>query len=165
MSDPSREFTGLATVFDEPPEDWAADAFRPWVELGLGLPMQLDHDVVIFPSGGIKEVGKVTDTALLPETSTHPAGLLVLGHLYPGPVGDAVIEGVRSPYPDGRQWGLSIAAAILHEGASVELAVPFEVSVTLKPVYEQALVLAVAERARVVWDLLAPARAPERRTW
>jgi hypothetical protein len=158
MSDPDRQFCGLATVWG-PPENWDADTFRPWVSLRMGVPLKLGHEAVIFASGAVLErVGQVTDSALVDEASSHPGGLLVFGFLDPGPVGDRVLADTRNPRPHRRPWGLSVAAAVLHEGARVELALPWEISLTQRPAYPQALILGVGDRAARVWDLLTPAR-------
>ena len=71
---------------------------RRWVGLRFGPPVQLSHDVVISSSGVFKEIGWVTDSALVDESSVHPGGLLVLGHLYAGVVGDRVLEDVSNPH-------------------------------------------------------------------
>jgi hypothetical protein len=158
VRDLSRSFCGLGTTFGEPPWTWSAEAFRPWTRIGLGLPVQLDHDVLITSRGVTKEVGRVTDLALLDETSSHPGGLLVLGYLDAGPVGDRVLEDVRSPRPGRPRWGLSIAARVYREAGTVALVLPEEVSVTLRPRHRHALVLAVGDQAREVWEHLAAPR-------
>ena len=158
MSDPSRQFCGFATTWG-PPENWDADSFRRWVKLETGVPLKLGHDAVIFSSGLVLEaVGRITDSALLDEASSHPGGLLVLSVLDPGPVGDLVLADTRNPRPHRRPWGLSVAARILREGARVELALPWEISLTPRPAYPDALILGVGDRAARVWDLLTPAR-------
>jgi hypothetical protein len=164
VTDPTREFVGLGTVLDAPPVHWTAAAFRPWVQLEQFLPVQWQHDIVISPHGVTREIGKVTQTALIDEGTTPPA-LLVRGHFYPGPVGDAVLDGVRDYRPGERRWGLSLGANVWHdEDGDVELAAPYEISVTLSPAYEDALVLGVGQQAEVVWDLLAPRHVPRTRT-
>jgi hypothetical protein len=42
----------------------------------------------------------------------------------------------------------------------VELALPWEISLTQRPAYPKALILGVGDRTRVVWDLLGPPQVP-----
>ena len=152
-TDPARAFCGFGTTF-ESPTDWSADAFRRWVGLRFGLPVQLSHDVVISSAGVFKEIGWVTDSALVDESSIHPGGLLVLGHLHAGVVGDRVLEDVNNPHPRRPRWGLSLGARVHREGGTVTLALPEELSVTLRPAHRRAMILGVGDRAREVWDVL-----------
>jgi hypothetical protein len=148
-TDPPRAFCGFGTTF-ESPGDWSADAFRRWVGLRFGLPVQLSRDVVISSAGVFREIGWVTDSALVDESSIHPGGLLVLGHLHAGVVGDRVLEDVRNPHPRRPRWGLVPG----REGGTVTLALPEEVSVTLRAAHRRALILGVGDRAREAWDVL-----------
>jgi hypothetical protein len=154
VTDP-RAFVGVATLFDTPPQPWPAAAFAQWLALDAALPVQLRHDVVITAGGVIREVGRVTASTVLDRTTDHPAGLLVLGTLYPGVVGDCVIEDLRVPRPSLPRWALSLGCDVaLDVWGRVEVAVPREISLTQSPVFPDALVLAVGAAARTTWDVL-----------
>jgi hypothetical protein len=95
------------------------------MHLETGVPLKLDHDAVIFPSGTVLEqVGRITGSALVDDASSHPGGLLAFGFLDLGPVGDLVLADTRNPRRHNPPWGLSVAAAVLREGARAELALP-----------------------------------------
>ena len=153
MRDASRLFCGFGTTFEQP-GDWSRDAFSRWVGLRLGLPVQLGHDLVVTSAGVVREVGQVTDCALIDKSPIHPPGLLVLGHLHPGVVGDRVLADMRSPGRHRRRWGLSIAARVLRADGHAVLVMPTELSLTLTPAHERARVLGVGDDARGVWELL-----------
>jgi hypothetical protein len=168
-----RLICGLATVFGQPPEGpdrrpWDADAFRSFVQLGSPVPVKLDHAPVIQQGGMLQAVGRTLDHALV-EQGTTPPGLLILAQL-DGEIGDSLVGDIRRtlhPWAAASApWGLSVRAAILEaEGSAAILeAWPAEVSLTRRPAFPDALVLAAGAEARSAWELLT-GRVQRSRQW
>lgn len=156
---------GLATVFDVASRNggsWSAEAFSRWLELDSGLSMRVEHDSVRRPAQAV-----LTDAALLMYPGTEhvsvgrwsrfaavasgstPAGLLALGEVDTGTVGDGVLGAVR----DGTLCGLSLGA-----WRDDDHVVPYECSLTTSPAYDQALILGTGAAAARVFEMLAGQR-------
>jgi hypothetical protein len=168
----ARLLCGLATVFDAPSSDgtrWSAESFARWLELSSGLEMRLSHgavhrvgQMVQLPSGQIQfqpgtlqtSVGRWFRFAAVTAGST-PAGLLALGGVDSGTVGDGVLGAVR----DGTLSGLSLGADVWHDQhGDAELVVPTECSLTSSPAFEQALVIGTGQAAVNVFEMLSGQR-------
>jgi hypothetical protein len=155
ITDSSRLFAGIATAFGRPSQDgrllWGAEQFEQWLDLDPGLPLRLDHSVLINSSGCIASAGTVGYFAVIKEPVF---GLLCLGQVDNDPRGwgtallhDMTLQLSQRFLPAG--WGLSIAAHV-HE----EFILPFEVSVTRSPAFQDARVLAVGPESLEVYELL-----------
>lgn len=153
MTDPTRQLCGLAATFPGT-IGWDASAFKPWLGLGLGLPLRADHGVVITPAGVTTTVGRTLDAVLIEESSTTPAGLLVLAELDAGPFGAAVLEAASNCRPGDRRIGLSLGFRYVGEDGEIESVLPTELSVTPSPADPMALTIGVGRQAGAAWELL-----------
>jgi hypothetical protein len=161
-----RLLVGLATVFDRPSADrvktrWPASAFQRFTDLSPAIPVKLDHKAIVtaYSNGQIiTSIGRTLDYAILPDSGSTPAGLLTLARLDAGDLGDGLLAQVRrglGPWTGGHRWGFSVHAAILDgDHSNVREAWPTELSLTTKPAFEDALVLASGADALRVWELL-----------
>jgi hypothetical protein len=157
FSDPSRLVCGVATCFSVRSSTgihWTREQFQEWFDLGMALPVLHDHLPIIDLRGWVVTIGNAR--------LFEPVGLLVDG--FPldcllclvevdySPWGDSVLAELRSSLAiwSGRsRWGFSIGAHHFDD-----MVVPFELSITSRPSFSDAKILAVGGEALETWELL-----------
>jgi hypothetical protein len=148
---------GFATVFDQPGQDgsppWRVEAFKRFLELEMAVDLRVDHGPLIDSRGFIANVGVARRFAAVTEPLP---GLLCLAEIdHAGGYGDSILRDIDSILrqrwlPPG--WGMSIGGLMTEDRDVVQ---PFEVSLTRRPVFQDALVLGVGEGAVQAWELYA----------
>jgi hypothetical protein len=151
-----RLIVGMATVFGQPGQDgskpWRAETFADFLALEVAVPLRIDHGPLIDGRGMIDNLGTVRRFAAVTEPV---AGLLCVAEIdHAGGYGDSILRDINSILrqlwmPAG--WGMSLGAWVTED---IDAAMPYEVSVTRHPAFEDALVLAVGADALNVWELL-----------
>jgi hypothetical protein len=162
MIDPGRAVCGVATVFGRRPVDFdrrppeerhrvfqAAD-FRAFVDIGLGLPLMIEHQVVFTPHGLLPSIGTIKRLSIIEGHPTVPDCLLALGEVSVGEVGYSALQAL-----DEGGWGMSVRAAeYWSSNAWVSGWSVLEVSLTRSPAIEGARVIGVGADAVRRWELL-----------
>jgi hypothetical protein len=112
--------------------------------------LRVDHGPLINSRGVIMNVGVVRGVA---EISNTVNGLLILAEIdHAEGYGDGLLHDIRSILSQTwlpAVWGLSIAAHVTEDTV-----LPYEISLTKRPAYENAKVLGVGEEALDTWNLL-----------
>lgn len=163
--DPRRAIVGYARSFGTPvlgdgrilgdgPEAYAA-----FLAVATGVQLRWNHGPLITSRGLIEYPGMWRRFAVPDPGSLGVRGLLALGEVSAGELGDALLDTLArdldDPRPNRIVWGLSIGVNIVElDGYDGRQFWPFEVSVTSSPADRNALVFAVGERAVEVWNLL-----------
>jgi hypothetical protein len=151
---PDRLVCGVATIFDEPSRNdgraWSVDDFAAFLGLETAIPLLLDHGPIVHTWGITDRLGMVR--GFFPIVSPV-RGLLTMAEVdYAGGAGDSVLTDIRSILSQRwlpAAWGMSVGAWV-EEGTVV----PYEVSLTRKPAFESARVLAAGPQALDTWELL-----------
>jgi hypothetical protein len=152
---PSRSFVGIATEFGTPSQDgrllWQSEQFEQWLELETCLPIRVDHSVLINSSGCIASVGRVSHFQVIEEPTY---GLLCIGQVDNDERGwgtallaDMELQLAQRFLPAG--WGLSLGCHVYEE-----LTLPYECSVTRRPAFQGARVLATGPESLEVYAAL-----------
>jgi hypothetical protein len=155
FSDPSRLICGLATLFGVRSANgylWSVEQFQRFLDLQIGIPLRVDHGSLITNRGAIRYIG----TARYFATVESPApGLLCVAELDHDDFGfgeqviaDLVAMTSQRWLPPN--WAMSIGARYTED-----LIMPYEVSITQSPAFEDARILAVGPEALSTWELLA----------
>jgi hypothetical protein len=129
------------------------------------LPLRVNHSMLAIERGGlvITNVGTCRMFATVKEPRD---GLLTLAEIDDGPWGDALLEDVRRHM--GQEWMPAYGLSIACQEIPGEMVLPFEVSLTTRPSFSDAKVLAIGEAAMTTWNLLTEAPATANRpcpTW
>lgn len=129
------------------------------------LPLRVNHSVLAIERGGlvITNVGTCRMFATVKEPRD---GLLTLAEIDDGLWGDALLEDVRRHM--GQEWMPAYGLSIACQEIPGEMVLPFEVSLTTRPSFSDAKVLAIGEAAMTTWNLLTEAPATAKRpcpTW
>lgn len=163
MLNPARAVVGLARRLDD---EYRPEHLREFLDLGVAVPMRLDHGPLILANGTfIQYLGQWRRAAVVEGDGVRPTGLIVLGEVDDGPYGDAALVALND---EPGTWGLSWGISLDHdERGQVEQVMPFEVSLTTRPKNPDSLVIASGPRAVGVWELLTGERVPVRQgaTW
>ncbi len=162
---PERAIVGLAAVFGEPDvshgDVWQARQFADFAEAHLGVDMLLEHrwpDDLDSPGS----LGTWREFAAIAEGST-PAGLLAIGEFGHSPTAEHLLRDLSTAYDPVTGvggWGLSVTAADASTWEDGSRLWVKEVSLTRRPAYEQARVIAIGRHALDVWELLTGRKAP-----
>lgn len=157
---PERLICGLATVFGQRHPGgvvWQARHFGKFVDSGHTVPMWIDHREPVLAG---ENVGTWVAFAAVGKSST-PAGLLAIGEFANSPAGEGHLEEARSANPWGGEplWGLSVQAADISDDESGRWWLR-ELSLTRKPIHDNARVLGVGPYAGDVWRLLTGTEPP-----
>jgi len=152
-----RTICGLATVFDQPSPRgrvWHVGHFRDFLNptYPSAVPLRVDHGALVTSWGVINSIGVVRSFAAV--TAPVP-GLLCLAELSEIGEGDWLLNDLelmlrQTWLPAG--WGMSLGANQLDD-----VVIPFEVSVTRSPGFEDAVILDVGEDAITTWEPLTGA--------
>lgn len=153
-----RTIVGLATCFDVQPQrgrPWRAERFRDFLDdrYPSAVPLRVDHGPLVSRAGVTNSIGVARAFAAV---KIPVPGLMCLAEVEAaGGLGDWLLHDIESILsqkwlPPG--WGMSLGASVLDD-----MVVPFEVSVTRSPAFEDAVVLGVGEAAMSIWDLLTGA--------
>jgi hypothetical protein len=166
---PDRLICGLATLFGTMAHSgvfWTARMFEGWLRSPItALPLRVNHSMLAIERGGlvITNVGTCRMFATVKEPRD---GLLTLAEIDDGPWGDALLEDVRRHM--GQEWMPTYGLSIACQEIPGEMVLPFEVSLTTRPSFSYAKVLAIGEAAMTTWNLLTEAPATAKRpcpTW
>jgi hypothetical protein len=158
IKDPARAICGIATVFSQPsPNDgriWKVEQFEQFLDLETAVPLRVDHGPLITNHGVIRSVGMVRRFA----TVTWPThGLLIMAEVDDADgFGDQLLHDITAVTTQTwlpHAWGLSLGALVAEDAA-----MPFEVSVTRSPAFEDAKILGVGEQAMNTWRMLTERR-------
>jgi hypothetical protein len=158
IKDPDRAIVGIATVFGQPsPNDgrsWKAEQFKDFLALETAIPLRVDHGPLITGRGVIAHVGVVRRFA----TVTYPThGLLIMAEVdHAQGFGDELLADVAAVCSQTwlpHAWGLSLGALVAEHAV-----LPYEVSVTGSPAFEDAKILGVGEQALSTWTMLTERR-------
>jgi hypothetical protein len=156
IKDPDRALVGVATVFNQRSRNgwfWSAAAFKDFLGLETAVPLRVDHGPLISHRGVIMNVGTVRHFA---EISSPVRGLLVLAEVdHSEGWGDSLLVDIGSILSQRwlpAAWGMSIGAHVTEDTV-----LPYEVSVTRNPAFEDALVLGVGADALATWEILTEA--------
>jgi hypothetical protein len=153
IKDVGRVICGVCTVFGQRAPNgvyWEADQFAEFLDLSTAIPLRVDHGPLINSRGVIANVGIVRYFA---EIKYPMHGLLCLAEIdHAEGYGDALLADIaaltsQAWLPAG--WGLSLGALY-----TSEIAMPYEISVTRSPAFEDCKVLGAGERAIESWILL-----------
>jgi hypothetical protein len=150
--DSDRLIVGLATCFDVESANgtrWSADQFQEFVNLGMAIPLLFEHEPIIAPSGLTPQLGLTR----LFEPVTYPIpGLLCLAEIqWADGWGDSILRDIRSVLSQQwlpSAWSFSVSASIDEAGPIwIE-----EVSITRKPAFTDARILACGPDALQTWE-------------
>jgi hypothetical protein len=155
-----RVVIGLATVFDQPSlkdgDSWSAEIFRDWVDVAQPLPLLYDHKPIFNPWGPTEKLGTAYRFA---EVSYPVPGILALCQVDRADgYGDTVLADIRSILSQRwlpAAWGLSIA---VYPAEDMSFVVPFELSLTKRPSFEDCRILGVGGNAIDLWHDLTEQR-------
>lgn len=132
-------------------DDDRPEHYRQWLDLGLGASMRWEHNgTQITASGATNGIGTWRRFAIV-ENGAYPAGLVCLGEVDEGPVGDTLLHWLGEAVSD--LWGppkvgLSLGTEVYLDGrGGVAGRHVFEVSITPSPADAGALVLATGVAA------------------
>jgi hypothetical protein len=140
----------VATCFGVRSHDgrvWHREEFDAWLRLEMAVPLRLDHGALLDPRGGLWSIGtaRMFQPVRVPVEDQHIDGLLTLIEMDQGDWPDAILADIRrhlaAPWLPG--WGLSLGAQHLPG----EIVLPDELSLTMRPGFADALVLATGEAA------------------
>lgn len=157
---PDRLICGLATLFGTMAHSgvfWTARMFEGWLRSPItALPLRVNHSMLAIERDGlvITNVGTCRMFATVKEPRD---GLLTLAEIDDGPWGDALLEDVRRHM--GQEWMPAYGLSIACQEIPGEMVLPFEVSLTTRPSFSDAKVLAIGEAAMTTWNLLTEAPA------
>jgi hypothetical protein len=152
---PGRVVCGIGTVYGQPsPNDgrsWSAAQFDEFVSLEVGLPLRVDHGILLNSHGVIASVGTVRRFQHI----TFPTkGLLILAEIGSAEgFGDQLLSDLTSMTQQSwlpQTWGLSVGALLAEDGAVW----PYEFSICRRPAFSDCKILGVGVEAINVWDLL-----------
>jgi hypothetical protein len=158
LSDPDRLFVGIGTVYGEACVNdgrvWQSEMFQQFLECEVGIPLRVDHGVLLNSRGVIASVGTVRRFASV----DYPVrGLLILAEIdHAEGYGDQLLRDLEVMMQQSwlpPSWGLSIGALV-----SEDVVVPYEVSIVRKPAFDEARILAVGPEAMNVWQMLTERR-------
>lgn len=169
--DVARAVCGLAVPFGVPGANgrhrFEAEHFATWLELEPALDMRWEHaavhrpvQAVQLPSGQVQYRPSGLDTSVgrwhrfVPLTTglSVPAGLLTIGEVHTGAIGDSLLRAVQ----DGRLTGLSLGVGLsLDDDGDVVSAWPSECSLTPDPAFADALVVGTGRAAMHLFEMLS----------
>ena len=165
VMDHDRLVVGIATCFDVRSKngfEWSAQQFQEFLDHGVPVPLLFEHEPIVVSSGFIPQIG----LARRFEPVSYPVrGLLCLAEVqWADGWGDQVLQDIKSVLSQQwlpSAWGFSIGAAI---GETGEIWIE-EVSITRKPGFADARILACGPDALQTWEFCremsaATARAP-----
>jgi hypothetical protein len=155
---PDRLLCGYATLFGTMAHGgvfWTARMFAGWLNGSItALPLRVNHSVLAIERNGlvITDVGACRMFAPITEPR---AGLLTLAEIADGPWGDALLEDVKRHLDQKylKPYGFSLGC---HEIPG-DAVLPYECSLTTRPSFTDAKVLAVGPGAMTTWQLLTQA--------
>ena len=150
---PQRCIVGIALPFGVCSRDdrgpWGESDIQEWLTCGVGLPCRLDHGPILDRDSFIYTIGAARDFAVVRQPVY---GLLTMIEIDEGRWGDAVLRDVdhllRARWlPPG--WGLSLGIYATEHGI-----LPYEVSLTRNPAFEDSMIIACGAETQGVWNLL-----------
>jgi hypothetical protein len=152
VMDHDRLVCGIATCFDVRSEtgiQWSAGQFQGFVDHGMAVPLLFEHEPIIASSGFIPEIG----VARRFEPVSYPSrGLLCLAEVkWADGWGDSILRDIRSVLSQQwlpSVWSFSVSALIAEAG---EIWIE-EVSITRKPAFSDARILACGPDALQTWE-------------
>jgi hypothetical protein len=155
-----RVVCGLATVFDQPSlkdgDSWSAEIFRDWVDVAQPIPLLYDHTPIFSPWGVTPKLGTAYRFA---EVSYPVHGILALCEIEAADGwGDSALADIKSILSQRylpAAWGLSIA---VYPAEDMSFVVPFELSLTKRPSFEDCKILGVGCDAIDLWHDLTEQR-------
>jgi hypothetical protein len=158
--DPQRAICGVATAFDVPSKDgdvWTAEDFDLVIGLELPVPLKVDHGILVGRWGLVGSVGTIYRFAHV----TYPLnGMLILGQVdFAHGFGDSILHDLRLTLQQRYMppvWGFSVGGWQDPDTGKVVLK---EVSLSRRQAYSDARVLAVAEDAPPLFEMLTERRA------
>ena len=158
-----RLICGVATCFNAMARGgtfFTARMFDEWLSTNpLALPLRVGHSVLAIEPNGLV-ITDVGAARLFASVKEPVRGLLTLCEVAPGHWGDALLEDVQrhQDQPWLPPYGFSLGCHVVPG----EAVLPYEVSLTTRPAFSDAKVVAVGPDALQVWDLLTegPVRSP-----
>jgi hypothetical protein len=155
-----RLICGVATIFGQRAHDgrvWYREEFDAFLRMEMAVPVRLDHGAILDSHGGIMSIGRAWGfrPVSVPVADRHIDGLLALAVLDSGPWQDAILRDIQQhlDQPALPPWGFSFGARRIPN----ESCLPHELSLTQRPGYADALILATGEDAMITWRLLTEA--------
>jgi hypothetical protein len=161
INNPDRLVCGIATGFDTRSANgnlWSRSQWQEWLDLESSLPVLWNHGPLISSRGVIATIGTARRFAPI----EYPVnGLLCLAEIDDAEGnGDSVLSELRSSlgiWAGRTVWGLSVGVHLVDD-----LVIPYEVSITCRPAWPDAKVLAVGQEAIETFDLLTEHRTAAR---
>jgi hypothetical protein len=154
ITNSSRAICGFATLFGVRSANgylWQAEQFQRFVDLQIGVPLRVDHGSLITNRGCLRYIGIARYFAAV---ESPAPGLLCVAELDHDDFGfgDQVIADLVAMTSQRwlpASWGMSIGARYTED-----MIVPYEVSITQSPGFEDARILGVGPEALSTWELL-----------
>lgn len=151
--DSSRCLVGIATAFDVPAANdgvsWAAEEFRDFVDAGFPVPLMVNHEPLINSWGITPSIGTARRFAPV----EYPVrGLLCLAEVdHADGWGDSILRDVGKALSQEylpSVWGFSVGVKATEDGQLWLV----EVSITRKPAFSDARILACGPDALQTWE-------------
>jgi hypothetical protein len=150
-----RLIVGMATCFDQPSlkdgDFWSAELFRDWLDVAQPLPLLYHHAPIFTPWGVTPKLGTAHRFA---EVDYPVPGIMALCEIHEADGwGDSALRDIKSILSQRwlpAAWGFSIAVYPAEDGSMV---VPFELSLTKRPSFEDARVLGTGDEALEFWSI------------
>jgi hypothetical protein len=151
-----RLICGLATLFNTVAHGglfWTRKMFTDWLSIRMAIPLRVSHSVIAVESAGLVITDVGTARLFAPVLEPMP-GLLTLCEVDEGRWGDALLRDVEhhQDQPWLPPYGFSLGCHVVPG----EAVMPYEVSLTTRPQFSDAKVIAVGREAQTIWDMLTP---------
>jgi hypothetical protein len=150
-----RLICGMATIFDQPSQNdgdqWSAGIFHDWLEIAQPLPLLYDHGPIFNTWGVTQKLGTAHRFA---EVRYPVHGLMALCEIdFADGWGDSVLKDISSILSQQwlpSAWAFSIA---VYPADDWSMVVPFELSLTKRPSFDDARILGTGDEALEFWSL------------